>query len=63
MNRSTEHIDEVLCRIGLLWKRIPDWRLGQVIYNLSQMDTRKRDLFYLEDEDFLKLIEELNNES
>jgi hypothetical protein len=36
---------------------VPDWRFGQLIENIKSF-SGKSDLFYLEDEDFKKILKE-----
>ena len=40
-------IDEIWDLLREIWKQYPDWRLGQLIFNL----TGKYDCFYVEDSD------------
>jgi len=58
--RDPNRIPEVLDLIKQLWEKYPDWRLGQLIVNVS--DTN--DVFYVEDDrvvkglrNYLKLVE------
>ncbi len=43
--REKERIDRILSKIKILWEQNPDWRLGQLIVNVSKRD----DPFYFED--------------
>ena len=52
--RKKERIHYVLERLGLLWEKYPDLRLGQLILNIGA----SRNLFAIEDEDLLKIIDE-----
>ena len=52
--RKKERIHYVLERLGLLWGKYPDLRLGQLILNIGA----SRNLFAIEDEDLLKIIDE-----
>jgi len=45
--RDPSRIDETLAVIEQLWRRFPDWRLGQLISNIAGGDNR---VFYIEDE-------------
>jgi hypothetical protein len=49
--RDPNRIDEILKLIAIYWKKYPDTRLGQLIWNLSY--SQSSDVFYIED-DFLK---------
>ena len=61
--RDPERIEEVLYKLGELWKKVPDWRLGQLLYNLKQNIKPDSDIFYLEDNELLKQVDKhLNNE-
>ena len=50
--RDPNRIDEILKEIKGLWVLVPDWRLGQLLVNISGTDH----LFYVEDD---KLLEQL----
>ena len=52
--RDINRIDPMLKRIGEIWKKYPDLRLGQLIKNAS-FDSN---LYYIEDEDLIDKIEE-----
>ena len=44
--RDPNRIDKVLAAVGDVWKQYPDWRLGQLLFNL----TGRYDMFYVEDD-------------
>lgn len=44
--RDPERIDRICNLLKDTWKQVPDWRLGQLIFNL----TGKYDCFYVEDD-------------
>ena len=50
--RDINRIEPFLNKLEELWKLNPDIRFGQMVYNL----TRGRDLFNLEDDKMLELI-------
>jgi uncharacterized protein YihD (DUF1040 family) len=50
--RNPERINEILELLTRGWKKVPDWRFGQVIENLKRY-LNVPDLFYVED-DILK---------
>ena len=43
------------------WENFPDWRLGQLIENIKRFYNID-DLFYIEDDEMLKLIENFMRE-
>ena len=47
--RNPERISRVLKEIELLWNNYPDWRLGQLIFNIVG-----RDPFHIEDYDLIE---------
>ena len=58
--RDPNRIPETLKELEILWKRYPDWRLGQLIVNLNRELTLRDDPFYLEDDELLKIIKVIN---
>lgn len=58
--RDTERIDKILAAIGKEWKKVPDWRLGQLFCNLQRFVGS--DMFYKEDEDFVKALQTYFND-
>ena len=40
-----------------MWSEVPDWRFGQFIANLTS-DMTPQEIFYTEDDEMLKLIQE-----
>jgi len=57
--RDPERIESILHLIKKAWKRNPDWRLCQLLSNMSvAVGWKNFDLFYLEDD---LLREGLNN--
>ena len=55
--RDPERIEEVLYKLGEIWKKVPDWRLGQLLYNLNENVKRDGPIFYLEDYDLVEQID------
>ena len=51
--RDPKRIDRICDLLKILWKQVPDWRLGQLISNVIE----RQDPFYIEDEDMEKLLE------
>ena len=58
--RDPKRIPEILKELEEFWKRVPDWRLGQVISNFSYEITGNNDPFYIEDKDLLELLKQKN---
>ena len=54
--RSPERIDPFLQNLAKLWKKYPDLRFGQLISNITA--TSKVDPFFLEEDQFEKLMKE-----
>ena len=57
--RDIKRIDEVLAALKENWEKVPDWRLGQLLCNLQS--AAGSDLFYVEDDKFVELLEEYFN--
>ena len=57
--RDINRIDKVLKVLGDNWKKLPDWRLGQLICNMQK--AAGDDLFYVEDDEFADMVEEYVN--
>lgn len=53
--RKPERIDAVIEAVKAEWKQVPDWRLGQLIVNISRA-AGKMDPFFLEDDELLEVI-------
>ena len=54
--RDPNRIDDFLKKLGEYWKRVPDWRFGQLVMNF--LSFIGRDPFYLEDDKMEELIAE-----
>jgi len=50
--RDPDRIDRILDQLRITWKRVPDWRLGQLVVNV----TERPDPFYVEDDVFEKML-------
>lgn len=49
--RDPERIDRILGLLRKEWKKFPDWRLGQLLENISASDDwESADLFFYEDD-------------
>ena len=55
--RNPDRIDPFLERLGKAWKRVPDWRFGQFMANISR--SMDRDMFFPEDDEMIDFIEKL----
>jgi len=52
--RDINRIKPFLEKVGELWKRVPDWRFGQLMYNfLSEIG----DPFYLSEDEFIEKLD------
>ncbi len=54
--RDANRIDQVLKEIGEEWKKIPDWRLGQLFVNLQSWTGH--DMFYYEDDRLINALKQ-----
>ena len=55
--RDPKRISQVMNLIQRGWEMVPDWRLGQLIENLSRY-IGVDDLFYIEDDKMMEVIAE-----
>lgn len=54
--RDINRIDPFLKKLGEYWKKVPDWRFGQLMVNfLGQLD---RDPFFPEEDEMLEKLDE-----
>ena len=56
--RDQNRIPRVLDLLEKAWNVVPDWRLGQLVYNISEC-TEWYDVYCMEDDDFEKGLKEL----
>ena len=56
--RDPNRIDEFCNELAQLWHQVPDWRFGQLIYNLILTKLTSGGIFYTEDEDMINIIKE-----
>ena len=61
--RSSNRIKPFCNDLAKIWSKLPDLRFGQLTYNLAMYvkQTYGKDIFYIEDEELLKLLEEYSN--
>ena len=52
--RDPSRIDVVLERLRAFWKANPDWRLGQIVFNACDAVAPGVDVFFPEDDEFLR---------
>lgn len=60
--RDINRIDVVCNKISEYWHKVPDWRLGQLLCNFLGEELNGRDLFYVEDGEFMKMMDKFFNE-
>ena len=60
--RDPERISVILDELRQFWMRHPDWRLGQVIVNLTEAKSTS-DIFYIEDDVFLHKLQQSKDET
>ena len=51
--RNQQRIQKILDLLEKVWQEVPDWRLGQLIENISR-DMGWNDAYYVEDDDLEK---------
>ena len=59
--RDPKRIKEMLKEIETLWKRYPDQRLFQLLFNYTRFDPEESNFYFLEDEDILNDLRKANN--
>lgn len=62
--RDVNRIDPFLQKLGKIWKEnCPDWRFGQLIFNVERvMKTHGEDIFYKEEDELLDYIKKFFKE-
>lgn len=53
--RNPNRIEPFLAEIAKLWHKVPDWRFGQLLCNI----TFNKDPFYMEDDEFLNCMKKM----
>lgn len=56
--RDPQRIDRIVEKLGEAWKKVPDWRLGQLVSNLQ--GAGPQDVFHLDDERTEALLDRFN---
>ena len=59
--RDPNRIYKICNALAEQWSRVPDWRLMQLIVNLQSYEDN--DFFYCEDEDFIKILKKMLDDS
>jgi len=58
--RDPNRIDLIMEKLTKIWKLHPDWRLCQLLYNVTiSTGWKQKDLFYFEDDELLKKLNRL----
>lgn len=60
MPRDINRIDPFLKEIGTIWKtKCPNWRFGQLMFNLQRvMETHRTDIFFMEEDELLEYMKD-----
>ena len=58
--RDPARIDGVLAQLRETWMKLPDWRLGQLIFNAINPPGSCPGVFYTEDDDLQKKLAALS---
>ena len=58
--RDSNRIYKYCHELTEIWGKVPDWRFGQFILNMERACrvNEGKDVFYMEDEDFFKFMNE-----
>ena len=57
--RDIERIDRIIDKLRAFWHKHPDWRMGQLFYNVfCHTKWLNYDSFYIEDDEFEKILDE-----
>lgn len=56
--RDPNRIYEILAEVSKVWHGLPDWRLGQLIANVSRA-CKIEDPFFLEDDQLLAFLKDV----
>lgn len=55
--RDVSRIPRIISVLEDIWRRVPQWRLGQLIENIKAF-SGKDDLFYVEDDEMENILKE-----
>ena len=60
--RDEKRIDVICNKLNEYWHKVPDWRFGQLFCNFLGEELNGRDLFFVEDDEFEKMLDKYFNE-
>ena len=53
--RNINRIDKFCNELAEVWKKVPDWRFGQLMSNvLGQMQSEGKDIFFPEEDEMIE---------
>ena len=61
--RDPKRIKEIVTELEKYWNNHPNWRLGQLMSNLSYELRGDNDSFFIEDDELLELLKLKNEKS
>ena len=59
--RDINRIDTFCTELAKYWKRVPDWRFGQLLCNVLGSELKGRDMFFVEEDMMLGFFEHFFN--
>ena len=59
--RDPDRISILCNKLMEHWKKVPDWRFGQLLCNMLGSELGDKDLFFVEDARFIEMIEHYFN--
>lgn len=57
--RDENRIDYILKMLGKVWHHHPDQRFGQLVVNLCRASDNNSQIFFVEDDDFMRLLQQM----
>lgn len=51
--RNPDRIDEFCNELAILWKKVPDWRFGQLLSNVLGEEFAGKDIFFPEEKEMM----------
>jgi uncharacterized protein YihD (DUF1040 family) len=60
--RDIKRINPIIERLEKVWLENPDFRLGQLIMVITRTGVTDPKLFYMEDEEFLKKLDDIEKQ-
>lgn len=62
--RDPKRINDFCNKLAQIWHEVPDWRFGQFMINMiTKAEYDGDDVFYMEDEELLKMMEKYFKEN